>query len=294
MAGPSFDLQAHSTCSDGALPPREVVAQAAQAGVELLALSDHDTVDGVDEALEAGDRAGVKVVRAVEISSVQAEYEDLHILGYGIDHTDEHLRDQLREFRGDREVRAQRMQHALEELGWEIDESVFDARKASGKPIGRPHLSQAAFGHPANAKKIEEEGFANFSDLLVAYLIEDKPAYVGRTMPTVPQAVEAIHDAGGVAIWAHPFWDVDSPEEVLATLGRFVEHGMDGVEAFYATHSEEQTHLLCDFAAAKGLLTTGSTDFHSPDHERFNRLGGFELYGREPVLGPIGARSTPV
>src|SRR5688572_19586000 len=156
MPAPTFDLQSHSIHSDGALPAHEVVELAAKAGVELLALSDHDTVDGVDEAIQAGERTGVKVVRAVEISSVQAEYEDLHVLGYGIDHTDAHLQEQLATFRGDRETRAARMQHALEELGWEIDESVLAKRSAAGKPIGRPHLSQAAFNHPANAQKIEE------------------------------------------------------------------------------------------------------------------------------------------
>ena len=289
MGAPTFDLQSHSIHSDGALPAHEVVERAAEAGVQLLALSDHDTVDGVDEALATGQRVGVEVVRAVEISSVQAEYEDLHVLGYGIDHADEHLRTQLKRFRGDRETRAARMQKALEELGYEIDETVLDQRKAAGKPIGRPHLSQAAFGHPANAERIQEEGFATFSDLLVAYLIPGKPAYKARTFPTVGEAIDLIHHAGGVAVWAHPFWDIKADRAVLETLDRFVEMGIDGVEAFYIAHTKEQTLLLADACEERGLLATGSADFHGPGHAHFSAFRAFELYGREPRLGPIAA-----
>ena len=287
MPAPTFDLQSHSIHSDGALPAHEVVERAGAAGVELLALSDHDTVDGVDEALRTGERVGVKVVRSVEISSVQAEYEDLHILGYGVDHTDEHLREQLERYRGDREKRAERMQRALEELGWEIDASVLEQRKAAGKPIGRPHLSQAAFGHPANARRIEEEGFATFSDLLVAYLIPGRPAYKARTFPTVEQAIDLIHHAGGVAVWAHPFWDIEADPAVLVTVDRFRQMGIDGVEVFYVAHTKEQTLLLADACEQRNLLMTGSADFHGPDHAHFARFRAFELHGREPRLGPI-------
>src|SRR3954451_24480083 len=121
MARPSFDLQSHSTCSDGALPPREVVAQAAQAGVELLALSDHDTVQGVAEALEAAAAHGVRLVPATELSALDGDYEDLHVLGYGIDHTSADLHDALADFRRDRLARGDRMVDALRELGWELD-----------------------------------------------------------------------------------------------------------------------------------------------------------------------------
>ncbi len=287
MSRPTFDLQSHSIHSDGALPAHRVVELAAEAGVELLALSDHDTVDGVDEALETAARVGVRLVRAVEISSVQAEYEDLHILGYGIDHHDARLLAELETFRGDREARAGRMQRALEELGWEIDETVLQERARAGKPIGRPHLSQAAFNHPANAKRIEEEGFATFSDLLVAYLIPGAPAYRARTFPTVEQAIDLIHAAGGVAVWAHPFWDIEADPAVLETVDRFGGFGIDGVEVFYVAHTREQTLLLADHCTERGLLMTGSADFHGPGHAHFSQFRAFELHGREPRLGPI-------
>lgn len=284
---PTFDLQSHSIHSDGALPAHEVVERAHEAGVELLALSDHDTVDGVEAALETAERVGIELVPAVEISAVQAEYEDLHILGYRIDHADDELQAQLKRFRGDRETRAARMQEALEELGFEIDESVLEARSAAGKPIGRPHLSQAAFNHPANAQRIDDEGFETFSDLLVAYLIPGRPAYRARTFPTVKEAIDLIHAAGGVAVWAHPFWDIEADRAVLETARRFEEWGLDGIEAFYVEHTREQTLLLADHCEKRGLLMTGSADFHGPGHAHFSRFRAFELHGRTPRLGRI-------
>jgi 3',5'-nucleoside bisphosphate phosphatase len=284
---PTFDLQSHSLHSDGALPAAEVVRLAAEAGVELLALSDHDTVDGVAEARTAAQQHGIRLVDAVEISSVQDEYEDLHVLGYGIDVGDEHLLAQLRRYREDRVTRADRMAEALREHGFELDTTVIEERKRAGKPVGRPHLAQAAFGHPANAELVREQGFADFSDLLVAYLIPNKPAYRKRTFPTVQEAIDLIHAAGGVAVWAHPYWDIDADPAVLASLDRFREWGLDGVEAFYVTHTREQTVLLDDYATQHGLLTTGSSDFHGPGHKLFDKFLVHDLFGRTANLGPI-------
>jgi 3',5'-nucleoside bisphosphate phosphatase len=283
VAAPTFDLQSHSVHSDGALVPARVVAAAAGAGVELLALSDHDTVDGVPEAQAAARTHGLRLVPAVELSSVDPLGEDLHILGYGIDPGDAGLAERLEAFRADRRGRIGRMADALEELGWALDRRDF----ADLESPGRPHLAAAAFGHPANAERVAEEGLADSSALLVAYLIPSRPAYRTRTIPTVSDAVSAIHDAGGVAVWAHPFWDVDAEREVEAALRRFAAGGMDGVEAFYIEHGERQTTLLCDLADELGLLTTGSADFHGPEHPHFSRFRAFELFGREPRLGPI-------
>ncbi len=282
MSAPTFDLQSHSTCSDGALAPRAVVAAAAAAGVELLALSDHDTVDGVDEALEAATAHGLGVVTAAELSAIDGEREDLHVLGYGLDHRSDALLETLARFRADRGARAHRMADALRDEGLELD---FPDR--GERPVGRPHLAQAAFEHPANSMRLREEGIVNFSQLLEAYLIPGAPAYRRRTTPSVPEAIDTIHAAGGVAVWAHPFWDVDAGEEVLALIDRFAAEGLDGVEAFYVTHTGPQTRMVAEHCADRGLLTTGSADFHGPDHPRFNAFRAFDLHGLEPNLGPI-------
>jgi 3',5'-nucleoside bisphosphate phosphatase len=282
VAAPAFDLQSHSTASDGALPPQAVVAAAADAGVELLALTDHDTVDGVDEALQTGVARGLRVVPAVELSALDAEGEDLHILGYLVDHHAPVLRDALAAYRADRGARAVRMAEALRACGLELELP----QRAS---VGRPHLAQAAFEHPANRMRLEDEEIVNASQLLEAYLVPGAPAYRSRTMPTVAQAIEVVHDAGGVAVWAHPFWDIVSPEAVRDTIERFVAEGLDGVEAFYPSHDGAKAALIAEICAERGLLTTGSADFHGPDHPHFNRFRAFELHGLEPNLGPIAA-----
>src|SRR4051812_21323950 len=133
MSAPTFDLQSHSTRSDGGLEPAEVVGRAKEAGVELLALSDHDTVEGVADALAAAREHGLKVVPATELSSIDGDREDLHILGYLIDHKDSTLLDALEAFRGDRENRAVRMMDALRELGFELDTTEVDRRRAAGE-----------------------------------------------------------------------------------------------------------------------------------------------------------------
>jgi 3',5'-nucleoside bisphosphate phosphatase len=288
---PRFDLQSHSTHSDGALSASEVVQRAAAAGVELLALSDHDTVSGVSEAITAGEANGVKVVSAVEISAVDADSQvprELHILGYNIDHTGPQLTERLAAFLADREQRTLRMADGLRQAGLELDERQLDTRVAAGQPIGRPHLAEAVLSAPANAARLKDENIDDIGSLIRGYLIEGRPAFRLRQTPTVAEAVQAIHDAGGVAIWAHPFWDIEDPAEVLSTIERFNALGMDGVEAFYITHNQEQTELLAACCSDLGLLTTGSADFHGPDNRLFSSFLAFDTFGLEPNLGPIG------
>ncbi len=287
---PSFDLQSHSTCSDGALDPAAVVAAAAAAGVRLLALTDHDTVAGVSAAQAAAAAHEIAIVPAIELSTVDVLGDDFHVLGYGIDHTDAALGERLDVWRADRAARIDRMADLLAQLGLPPDRGEIEARRAAGMPVGRPHLATAAID--ANRERLEAEGLAECSAFLEAYLCRDGPAYSRRTTPTVAEAIAAIHAAGGVAVWAHPFGDLARDSEVVGALERFSAAGIDGVEAFYTTHSEAQTRLLHDEAARLGLLTTGSADFHGPEHSRFSRFRAFSLFGCEARLGPIGSFAT--
>jgi predicted metal-dependent phosphoesterase TrpH len=287
VTAPTFDLQSHSVHSDGELPVADVVANAAAAGVELLALTDHDTVDGVDEALAAGREHGVSIVTATEISAVDGAYEDMHVLGYGVDQSDPVLAERLLDARGDRERRAEAMSDRLHELGFEIDPGPVDARRAKGKPVGRPHLAAGVLAHPANAERLAAEGHGDVSSFIPAYLIQGTPGYVARSHPTVAEAIGWIHDAGGIAIWAHPFWDVKDDGEVLALIDRFKEAGVEGVEVFYVTHTQPQVELLAARCAELGLLATGSSDYHGPDHRLFSNFRAHETHGIEPTLGPI-------
>jgi predicted metal-dependent phosphoesterase TrpH len=288
---PRFDLQSHSTYSDGSLPPAGVVSLAADAGVELLALTDHDTVEGVHEALAAANRAGIRVVPAVEISARDRELrKDLHILGYLIDTGDVALLELLDRSRNDRLRRSDAMVEVLSELGFKLDTALLEARRAAGESIGRPHIAQAVVAAPQNATRLAAEGLGDPSAVLEAYLVPGAPAFRPRYSPTTQEAIAAINGAGGVAVWAHPFFDVKSPDEVIAEIERLAAAGLGGVECFYPTHSQTQTEMLADACDARGLLSTGSTDFHGPEHRVLNRFRGFSTYGREPVLGPIAGQ----
>jgi 3',5'-nucleoside bisphosphate phosphatase len=283
---PTFDLQSHSRHSDGALTPADVVAAASAAGVELLALTDHDTVDGVAEALEAAPRHRLRLVPGVEISALH-DHRDLHLLGYLIDHEDSALAERLKRARTEREERAKRMGARLVELGFKVFDKPLARRHQEGKSIGRPHLAAAVLAHKKNRRRLDEEGLHDVGSFIEAYLIPGAPGFVPREAPSVAETIGWVHDAGGLAVWAHPFWDVEEPGEVVATLEDFRERGLDGVEAFYPTHSAAQARLLVETAGRLGLLTTGSADFHGPQHAQFNAFRAFSLHGLEPNLGPL-------
>jgi 3',5'-nucleoside bisphosphate phosphatase len=286
---PSFDLQSHSRHSDGELTPAGVVEAAATAGVELLALTDHDTVDGVAEAAAAAETAGISLCPAVEISIVDPAGADLHVLGYLVDAEGPELLAALARYRADRERRTRAMIDALRENGWEVDEEPLQERAAAGKAIGRPHIAQAVTSHPGNTDRLAGEGVADVSSFIGAYLIEGRPGFARREIPSAAEAIETIHGAGGLAVWAHPFWDVSDPVDVVATLDRFLGCGIDGAECFYFTHTAEQTRVLVEYCTEHGLLRTGSSDFHGPGHRLMSSFRAFSLYGFSPELGAIAA-----
>src|SRR5215216_4148124 len=249
---PDFDLQSHSVASDGALAPAAVVARAAADGMRLMALTDHDTIDGVGEALAAAHEHGLRCSPAAELSSVSGEFEDLHVCGYELRHDDPVLRDTLADFRADRGRRIWAMADRLEELGFALDRSELRAREGAGAPLGRPHLADAVLAHPGNAAKLRAEGIDGKNTLFPPYLVPGAIAYVARSRPTVEEAIDVIHAAGGIAVWAHPFWDIAEPGVVLAAIERFAAAGLDGIEVFYPTHDAEQTRALHEAARARG------------------------------------------
>jgi predicted metal-dependent phosphoesterase TrpH len=262
-----------------------VVRAAAKAGVELLALTDHDTVSGGAEALEAAESAPLRLVPAAELSALHGDYEDFHVCAYEIDHAAPELEAALEDFRADRDVRAHKMANKLGDLGFAIDDELLDERRRSGYPIGRPHLAQAVLADVNNEKRLDREGIDDVGGLIERYLVPGAPAYLPRSRPTVAEAIALIHDAGGLAVWAHPFWDLSEIPEVRRTLTAFADAGLDGVEAFYPQHTEAQVKALVEAADAMDLLTTGSSDFHGPEHRLFNRFRAFDLHGFEPRLG---------
>jgi hypothetical protein len=265
-----IELQSHSTHSDGQLAPADVVAEAARAGVTTLALTDHDAVAGVPEAEEAGRRLGVEIVPAVEMSCVHEYAEDLHICGYWVDL--EKIEPACERAQQERRTRAGEIVDNLRGLG--LDLTLDDAiREAGGADsIGRPHIARAA-GATGDLGPFFEE-----------YLVPGAKAFVPRRWPDAAQAIALIREAGGVAVIAHPYWDISAPGEV-DDLIRSLD--ADGVETFYPTHSEAQTKHLLDLCAELGLVPTASSDYHGPTHKTFAKFGAYDTYGLgEPQVPP--------
>ena len=257
-----IELQSHSTVSDGQLAPAEVVAQAWEAGVTTLALTDHDAIAGVAEAEEAAQGLGVQLVPAIEMSCVHEYAEDLHICGYWVDL--EKIAPACERAQKERVDRAGKIVERLR--GWGFEVKLEDAIKEAGDAlsIGRPHIARAA-GATGDLGPFFEE-----------YLVPGGKAFVPRSWPTAEQAIELIREAGGCAVIAHPYWDISERDEVDDLIRSL---GADGVEVFYPTHSEEQTKHLLELCGELGLVPTGSSDYHGPTHKTFAKFGAYETYG---------------
>jgi len=257
-----IELQSHSTVSDGQLAPAEVVAQAWEAGVTTLALTDHDAIAGVAEAAEAAEKLGVELVPAIEMSCVHEYAEDLHICGYWVDLGV--IAPACERAQHERVTRAGAIVERLRKWGFELhlEDAVREAGDALS--IGRPHIARAA-GATGDLGPFFEE-----------YLVPGGKAFVPREWPTAEQAIALIHEAGGRAVIAHPYWDIDDSDEVDDLIRSL---NPDGVETFYPTHSEEQTAHLLELCEELDLVPTGSSDYHGPTHKTFAKFGAYETYG---------------
>ena len=264
-----IDLQSHSTVSDGELPPAEVVAASAAAGVTTMALTDHDAVDGIAEASEAATEAGLALVPAAEISCIHSDIDDLHMLGYWIDV--DAMRPMCRRAQQERVTRAEEIVAKLNSLGVAVDFDDAIAEAGDASSVGRPHIAKAAGTKP-------DEMSAFFKE----YLVPGAKAFVSRRWPTASEATGLIREAGGTPVLAHPFWDIDDPGAVAALIG---DLDLDGVECFYPAHDRAQTRFLLEICSERGLAATGSSDFHGPGHKMFDRFGSYPTYDLgEPEL----------
>jgi 3',5'-nucleoside bisphosphate phosphatase len=257
-----IELQSHSTVSDGQLAPREVVAQAWEAGVTTLALTDHDAIAGVPEAEEAARGLGIELVPGTEMSCVHEYAEDLHVCGYWIDL--ERIAPTCERAQQERVNRAGEIVERLRKWGFEM--TLEDAIREAGDAlsIGRPHIARAA-GATGDLGPFFEQ-----------YLVPGAKAFVPRRWPSAEQAIELIREAGGRAVIAHPYWDVEDPtqvEELIRSLNP------DGVEAFYPSHSLEQTQHLLRLCHELDLTPTASSDYHGPTHKTFPSFGAYDTYG---------------
>ena len=272
-----IDLHLHTTHSDGSLSPAEVLRLAHKAGVTALAITDHDIVSGIPEALEAGAELGIEIVPGVEISSRVGSTE-LHILGYCLRWQDLELNQRLARLRESRHSRNPQIIEQLRSLG--LDVTYEEVRALAGTDsVGRPHIARLLMDkHYATSAK----------DAFDRYLAEGRPAYVARELPAPAEAIAWIRAAGGVAVLAHPTWAKVSGDGLNKLLTTLKAEGLGGIEVHYSTHTKRQTAEYLDLAKRLNLLMTGGSDFHGitkPDIEVGTGQG--DLRVPQQLLDPL-------
>jgi len=245
-----IDLHTHSLCSDGAQVPTEVVRTAAEAGLAAIALSDHDCIDGVQEAMDAGKALGVEVIPAVELSA-QSDTE-LHILGYFIDIHNKKLQDMMAYALQVRDERQEEVCRKLNEQGFDITMDEL-REEANGKVLCRAHF----------AKIMVRKGYAeSVKDAFNRYLSVGCYAYSNRQALTGPEAVSLIREAGGIAVAAHLHLIKMPDDELKEYLKSLIPYGLDGIEGYYTDYTPDMERRYRAMAKELGLVISGGTDYH--------------------------------
>lgn len=253
-----IDLHTHTTASDGQDTPRELVQNAARAGISVLGLTDHDTIDGIAEATAAATDAGVTLVPGVEMSTT-VDVGEVHILGYFVDVNDDAFVGVLRDLASARVRRVTAMIDRAQSLGYEIDGDAILAQAEHGS-IGRPHI----------ARELVRIGAAeSVNDAFERYLKAGRPIYVPREPLAPEDAVRILTAHGVVPVLAHPF----STRDVDGVLKRLRPCGLAGMEVWYAEYSPEQQAELADIARAWDLVATGGSDYHGAGVREGRNLG---------------------
>lgn len=242
------DFHTHSTQSDGVLSPAQLVDLAASRGVRVMALTDHDTLAGLDEAIAAAARhPGFTLIPGVELSC-DVPGSEVHMLGHFVDRTNREFTDQLELFRKGRVERAEKMVGALEALGAPIDWARVQEIAGEGS-VGRPHVAQAL---------LEQGHVETITDAFDRYLGRNGPAYFEREKLTPPEAIEMIRNAGGLPVFAHPSFTQDYP----AVAASLAADGLFGMEVFYKAYPPELVQSLHELATTHGLFALGGSDYH--------------------------------
>jgi 3',5'-nucleoside bisphosphate phosphatase len=252
------DLHAHTTASDGALAPRDLVRTAVRHGVRVLAVTDHDSTGGLAEAMEeAAQHPPLTIVPGLEINC-DVDGGEVHVLGYYVDHEAPWFQDFLREQRAERRARIYRLAERLGELGLPIDPEEVFAIVGEGAP-GRPHVAQV----------MVQRGYVkSVREAFDRYLRTNGPAAVARRRVTPAEAIAIIQRARGVPVLAHP--GVTGLDAIIPDL---IAAGLMGIEAYYNEHSALQTAGYLEMCRAHDLIATGGSDFHGPHTGRSNPPG---------------------
>ena len=257
------DLHMHSTASDGRLTPEDVVRKSAENGLTVIALTDHDTVDGIAPALVAAKAfPWLKVIPGIEISTDFPDGE-VHVLGYFIDYTDPEFAARLERMRHSRRERAQGMIAKLRDLGIHIEWQQVLEIAGSGS-IGRPHIAQAM---------LDKGYIASIKEAFTKYIGRGGPAYVEREKITPVEAVKLILRTKGLPVLAHPL-TISDPETMVVELKAA---GLVGIEAYYNGYTADEISRLVNLADKYGLIASGGSDYHGLDVSRETMIGGVDV-----------------
>lgn len=241
------DLHIHTTFSDGTDTPKEVVEKASIMGLHTIAITDHDAIDGIEEALKCANNTTVEVIPGVELSSY-VEERSFHILGLFIDWQNDWLKENLDFFKRQRKVRGERIVEKLQKLGVKI--SMKDVLSISGNgSVGRPHIAEAL---------VKVGAVSSFDQSFEIYIGKNRPAYVPKYQLSPAQAAEIIHNAGGVAVLAHPLISAANEEQIVQIMSM----GMDGIEVYHPKHEDTRIEKLKRMAEENNWLITGGSDYH--------------------------------
>jgi predicted metal-dependent phosphoesterase TrpH len=257
------DLHIHTTASDGKFTPAEIVRRAHEIGLTYIAITDHDSIEGVAPAQEAAlPLSGITVIGGVEINT-DTPAGELHILGYFCDCENQELKSTLERLRNSRVERAKKMVNKLRGIGLKIDfERVLEL--AGTGSVGRPHIAQALL----------EKGYIyTFKEAFIKYIGHGGPAYIARDKITPAEAVGLILRSRGVPVLAHPY-TAENPELFIAALK---SSGLMGVEVYYGSYTPEQVQALLALAVKNNLVPTGGSDFHGLDGIVEPQLGMVEV-----------------
>ena len=246
-----IDLHAHTTASDGTMSPNDLVILAKEHGIEAIAITDHDTVEGIPEAIAAGEREGVEIIPGLELS-VEHNPGSMHVLGLLIDNKNDQLNESLREIQLSRSTRNPKIIEKLNEFGLNL--SIEEVEEISGGgQMGRPHIAAAL---------IKNGYVRTIQEAFDRYLKKGASAYFERQRLTREEAVDVIHGAGGLVILAHPGTLGVNGQKLDSLLQELKDVGFDGIEVFYNNHSQAEEDRLMQAADKLGFLISGGTDFH--------------------------------
>jgi len=297
-----IDFQIQTTASDGKFSPRDCVRMAKENGVTSLAITDHDTIGGVDEAKAAGGEFGMEVIPGIEMSCNHGGH-GIHILGLGINYKHPVLGELLSELQREREHRAKLMVEKLQSFGFAVD--YKEVRQRAAGVVARPHIAEAVMENPANAGKLAMEGIKTRKDFFSSYIANNAKAYVHHVPLEARRAISVIHQAGGIAIWSHPTIPTEDYKLVEETLLVFLRFGLDGIEVI-GNFTEDDTEFLQMLAEKYNILRSAGSDFHDTyiDPEKPEdgaaAIGGYKTYGystegiRESILSAIDRRRAAV